>query len=78
MRQTSMLARKCDRCNALYEHYIGATLFKKDDKANGLMLLDKDLQQKYYERKFYDLCPKCMAELNAFLHTYNAEVLDET
>lgn len=73
-----MLAKKCDRCNAFYEHYTGDTLFKKDGKANGLMLLDKDLQQKYWKRKFYDLCPACMAELNAFLKAYNAEVPDET
>lgn len=62
-----MLARKCDRCGALYEHYVGQKLFKEDEKANGLVLLDKDLKQQYYERNFYDLCPKCMTELNRFL-----------
>lgn len=73
-----MLARKCDRCNTLYEHYNGAVLFKGDEKANGLMLLDKDLQQKCWGRRSYDLCPKCMEELNAFLKGHNAEAPDET
>jgi hypothetical protein len=60
-------AKKCDRCGKLFEHYDGSTQFKENGKANGLLLIDRDLDNKYYGRTSYDLCPDCMTELVAFL-----------
>lgn len=58
---------KCDRCGKLYEHYDGSKQFKNTKKANGLQLIDKDLDMKYWSRKSYDLCPDCMKGLEKFL-----------
>jgi hypothetical protein len=62
-----MKARKCDRCGKFYEHYDGAKTFGKSEKANAAYLIDKDLNEKYWGHKIYDLCPDCMKELEAFL-----------
>ncbi len=66
-----MLAKKCDRCGALYEHYTGKSSGFADN-ANALMLMDRDLQEKYRERETFDLCPGCMEQLEAFLHGVDA------
>ena len=42
-----MRAMKCDRCGKLYEHYDGCETFKKTEKANAAILIDKDLDKKY-------------------------------
>lgn len=62
-----MLAKKCDRCGSLFEHYDGSKNFKDSERANGLLLIDRDLQRKYWGRKDYDLCPDCMQKLEDFL-----------
>lgn len=62
-----MRAKKCDRCGKLYEHYDGCKDFKSNGNANGVLLIDRDLENKYYGRKDYDLCPDCMNGLIAFL-----------
>ena len=38
-----------------------------EEKVNGVMLIDMDLERKHYNRKTYDLCQDCMRELNYFL-----------
>lgn len=62
-----MRAKKCDRCGKLYEHYDGSKNFKENGKANGLILIDRDLDKKYWSRKDYDLCPECMGLIVSFL-----------
>ena len=62
-----MRAMKCDRCGKLYEHYKGQTVFKETEQSNGIILIDSDLDKKYWSRTSYDLCPDCMRKLNDFL-----------
>ena len=70
-------AKKCDRCGKLHEHYDGVKEFKNSEKANGVILIDRDLDNKYWTRKSYDLCPDCMRKLETFIK--NEEVsADET
>lgn len=52
-----MLARKCDRCGKLYEHYSGIAKFKQDRKANGFILIDRDTDNRYWSRDTFDFCP---------------------
>lgn len=66
-------AMKCDRCGKLHEHYDGSKEFKNTEKANGLILVDKDLDKKYWSRKSYDLCPDCMRELEIFLNQHKSD-----
>ena len=60
-------AMKCDRCGKLYEYYEGSDTFMNTKKANAVILIDKDLKQKYWSRKTYDLCPDCMRNFEDFL-----------
>lgn len=53
-------AKKCDRCGKLHEYYAGIKEFKNSEKSNGVILIDKDLDNKYWTRKSYDFCPDCM------------------
>ena len=69
-----MRARKCDRCGKLYEHYDGSKNFEENGKANGLILIDRDLDNKYWNRKDYDLCPECMSLTISFLHLKEDEL----
>lgn len=70
-------AKKCDRCGKLPEHYDGGREFKNSEKANGVILIDRDLDNKYRTRKSYDFCPDCMRKLETFIK--NEEVsADET
>lgn len=55
-----MRAKKCDRCGKFYDHYDGMSRFRGGCKANALVLIDRDLDGKYWSRKSYDLCPACM------------------
>lgn len=59
-----MLARKCDRCGALYESYNTAN---RKDSPNGFMLLNIDDRRLYFSHGPYDLCPVCMRELQDFI-----------
>lgn len=71
-------AKKRDRCGKLHEHYDGGREFKNSEKANGVILIDRDLDNKYWSRKSYDFCPDCMKKkLETFIK--NEEVsADET
>ena len=62
-----MLAKKCDRCGKFYAHYEGQKKFKAGERANALNLIDRDLEEKYWSRKTYDLCPECMGEFEKFI-----------
>ena len=62
-----MRAKKCDRCGKYYEHYEGQTQFRASERANALLLIDRDLDEKYLSRKTYDLCPECMKMLERFV-----------
>lgn len=57
-----MRAKKCDRCGKFYDHYDGIQQFKNGERANALVLIDRDLDEKYWTRKTYDLCPACMGD----------------
>lgn len=61
------MAKKCDRCGKLHEYYAGNTEFKNSERANGVLLIDRDLDNKYWSRKSYDLCIDCMRKLEAFI-----------
>lgn len=62
-----MRIRKCDRCNEVYEPYedtfnsVGISTFNIEDeeKGNGV---------------YYDLCPKCQAELLAWLTAHGTKI----
>lgn len=60
-------AKKCDRCGKLHEHYDGNKEFKNSEKANGVIFIDRDLDNKYWYRKSYDFCPDCMRKLEVFI-----------
>lgn len=62
-----MQAKKCDRCGKLYEQYEGSEVFEKHGRANAIILIDSDLDNRYWHRKTYDLCPECMAQLVSFI-----------
>lgn len=63
-----MRAKKCDKCGKLYEHYDGNKEFKNTERANAVFLIDRDLDNKHWSRKTYDLCPDCMKKLEEFLN----------
>ena len=44
-----MLAKKCDRCGGLYEHYDGKKAFPKS-QSNSLELRDTDLKEAFWQR----------------------------
>lgn len=79
-----MRAKKCDRCDKLYEHYDGSKEFKNTERANAVFLIDRDLDNKYWSRKSFDLCPNCMRKLEVFIkneeeqheNVYNSESED--
>ena len=62
-----MRAKKCDRCGKFYDHYDGHSRFNGGCKANALPLIDRDLDEKYWSRKTYDLCPACMGKFETFI-----------
>lgn len=62
-----MRAKKCDRCDKFYNHYDGRSQFNGGCKANALILIDRDLDEKYLSRMAYDLCPVCMEEFETFI-----------
>lgn len=62
-----MRARKCDRCGKYCEHYAGQAQFRASERANALLLIDRDLNEKYWSRTAYDLCPECMQDFQRFI-----------
>lgn len=61
-----MLAKKCDCCGRLYEHYDGQKGFPKS-LSNSIGLRDTDIDGKYWTRDRFDLCEDCMTKLESFL-----------
>ena len=70
-------AKNCDRCGTLYEHYDGSEVFKDSEKANGVILIDRDLNNSYFGRKSYDLCIDCMRTLEEFIKNEEDNVDDQ-
>lgn len=62
-----MLAKKCDRCGRLYEHYDGQKVFPKS-QSNSLELRDTDCKEAFWQRDSFDLCEDCMTKLESFLY----------
>lgn len=59
------LAKKCDRCEALYEP---ETVTINGQKVNGILLIDRCLDNRTCEHRGYrDLCPRCLNDLIDFL-----------
>ena len=57
-------AKKCDRCEKLYEEYN----FEDDEKnPNGIMVLNLDYQRHFYSHIAMDLCPNCMKEFQDWM-----------
>lgn len=68
--------KKCDRCGKFYEHYDGSKVFNDSEKANGVLFIDRDLDNKYWSRRSYDLCVDCMRKLEAFIKNEEDEIKD--
>lgn len=62
-----MLAKKCDRCGRLYEHYDVRKSFPKS-QSNSIQLRDTDIEGKFFGRDRFDLCEDCMTKLESFLY----------
>ena len=58
-------AKKCDRCDRLYEIYDGIPVTEKGFKYRQLRLVAGDSIC-----KTYDLCPTCMTQIIAFLNNH--------
>ena len=56
-------AMKCDRCGNFYGYSKGSN----SEKSNGVIHIDRDLNNIFPMRKSYDLCPDCMKKLEAFI-----------
>lgn len=57
-------AKKCDRCERLYEIYDGIPVTEKGLKYNVLKLSNNSIY------RTYDLCPTCMTQVIAFLNNH--------
>lgn len=62
-----MRSKKCDRCGKFYESYDGSREFKNTKKANAVILIDRDLDNRYWSRESFDLCQNCMRKLEKFI-----------
>ena len=58
------LAKKCDRCGKLYEHYPTGRKSQTNSIRKCMVLPDGSL---YYSEAIHDLCPECMEEFDKFL-----------
>lgn len=61
-------AKKCDRCNRLYEIYDGIPVNERGFKYNVLQLYNGSVH------RTYDLCPTCMTQVIAFLNNHKEPV----
>ena len=60
------MAKKCDRCGKLYEHYPKGKL--TGDRNNAIRTLFKNEYGDFsIPDKTIDLCEKCMSEFNEFM-----------
>ena len=58
------LAKKCDRCGKLYEHYPTGN----KNQANGIKRVYKDMSGYIrFEDLSLDLCPECMKAFDEFM-----------
>lgn len=65
-------ARKCDRCGKLYEPKSAPIKhFNSGGKSNGIHLVDKSLDNKYFTVACIDLCPECLEDLSIWLNMKN-------
>lgn len=64
-----MTAMKCDRCGKYYDQYYKENLADgtKVDVSNAIILAQLSGFRNYIDRRYYDLCPECMAKLKEFL-----------
>lgn len=59
------LAKKCDRCGKLHEHYPTSNA---NSQYNALRLIQKNITGSIINGNTeYDLCPECMEELLEFI-----------
>lgn len=63
-------AKKCDRCDRLYEFYEGIDFGNGGLKYNYLQLFTTHGST----YKTYDLCPTCMTQMIAFLNNHKESV----
>ncbi len=69
------LARKCDRCGRLYEHYPASN---KSGIWNGVRLTKKSVNNfETTSTTDMDLCCYCMNDLQKFLQNANMTVVEE-
>ena len=66
------LAKKCDRCGKLYEHY---PIDKISGNYNAIRFVRMDISGVVdIEKKPMDLCPECMSSFDSwFRHVENVE-----
>lgn len=67
-----MLARKCDFCGKLYEHYEGCN--HNEERANAIVFIDRALYEFYTEYRICDLCPECV---NRLLKMMENDIIEE-
>lgn len=81
-----MLAKKCDRCGAYFDHY--GYVGQRYPEPNSVKLIYRcsDGAETTFERLLYngekiktikDLCPACMAALIHFFESGNLEALND-
>ena len=58
------LARKCTRCNELYEDYYSNK--NAGEGHNALITIDRRLDDNYHPKKTIDLCPSCKQSFDAW------------
>lgn len=65
-----MNAKKCDRCGRFYEEYGDYLADGKNydiEKSSMIRVGTETITGKFICENHFDLCPKCMSELNEFL-----------
>lgn len=67
-----MLARKCDFCGKLYEHYEGCN--HNEERANAIVFIDRALYEFHTEYRICDLCPECV---NRLLKMMKNDIIEE-
>lgn len=62
------LGRKCDRCGAFY---LPETNVINSEEFNAFMPFNRDLRNKLYSNRIYDLCPDCLDSFIKWLNNDN-------
>lgn len=66
------IARKCDRCGKLYEHYPTDDNCEDGEQHNSIRKVYRDVNYKLLaETKPLDLCPDCMRAFNEFMSEFS-------